>query len=241
MSFLFSKLALAKQGLGLASAALADQSFPILIYHRFHEDRASTPGTITVGAFEQQLDWLTANKYRLVELQQVVDAVSGQGPALEAPTVALAVDNGDASVYTHMYPIIRRRQIPVTLFIYPSAISRSSEALSWGQVSEMVLSGLVDVQFHTVSHPDVRLEEARRNAAAEVAPVDFELTYWRAKIEREFGLKAELLAWPYGFHDPELEECARRSGFAGAFATVDKENPERGSGAVPHICILERH
>ena len=240
MSFFFSKLALAKQKPGLAPAALADQSFPILIYHRFDQERASTSGTITVRALEQQLDWLTANTYRIVELQQVVDAVRGQGPVIEAPAVALAVENGDASFYTHMYPIIRRRQIPVTLFISPSAMSRSTQAISWDQISEMVLSGLVNLVFHTVSHPDVSQQDGRRNTAEDLVSVDFDLSHWRAEMLREFGLKAELLAGPHGFRDPELAECARRSGFAAAFAAADDGDIAHGLGAVPFICILER-
>jgi peptidoglycan/xylan/chitin deacetylase (PgdA/CDA1 family) len=44
--------------------------------------------------------------------------------------VAITVDDGHLSVYTELYPLILKHRPPVTLFIYPSAISNASYALT---------------------------------------------------------------------------------------------------------------
>ena len=36
-----------------------------------------------------------------------------------------------------MFPLIQRLKIPVTLFIYPSAISNADYAMTWAQLAEM--------------------------------------------------------------------------------------------------------
>jgi hypothetical protein len=68
--------------------------------------------------------------------------------------VAITVDDGHRSVYTDLYPRIVRLRQPVTLFIYPSAISNAPYALTWAKLSEMARSGLVDEQSHTYWHPN---------------------------------------------------------------------------------------
>lgn len=55
-----------------------------------------------------------------------------------------------------MFPLLKKYQIPATLFIYPSAISNASYALTWDQLKEMKETGLIDVQSHTFWHPNFR-------------------------------------------------------------------------------------
>jgi hypothetical protein len=52
------------------------------------------------------------------------------------------------------------RHIPVSLFIYPSAISNASYELTWKQLKEMHASGLVDIESHTYWHPDLSMEKS---------------------------------------------------------------------------------
>src|ERR1700704_3718373 len=166
----------------------------VLLYHRFHPTKAETPWTVTNAAFEDQLNWLGRNQYRVIPLRAVVDSLRGLAPAIAPRTVAITVDDGDRSVYTDMFPIILRHRIPVTLFVYPSAISLSADCATWENLAELVGSGLVDVQFHTLSHPDFSHERPRRSPADYRAFVHFELTHGRDWIEKHLGLTVEMLA-----------------------------------------------
>jgi len=160
-------------------------------------------------------------------------------PAIPPRAVAITVDDGHRSVYAKMFPIILRYEVPVTLFVYPIP-SRSPPIPSPGKIlGEMVRSGLVDVQFHTLSHPDFRHEQARRSPADYAAFVHFELTM--AGIDRtRLGVNVEMLAWPYGIYDAELERAAAQAGFTAAFAVKNNSPSESSIFAVPRLSIGSR-
>ncbi|MDD2705386.1 MAG: polysaccharide deacetylase family protein [Acidocella sp.] len=195
-----------------AAPALAGQTVPILTYHRFDPVKQGLT-TVTIAAFEQQLDWLAAHHYTILPLQTVLAWHDSAGPA-----VAITVDDGHESVFTQLYPIILRRHIHVTLFIYPSAISNASYALTWGQLATMLQSGLVDVQSHTYWHPNFRQERAKRSAADYGEFVDTQLSRSKSVLEQRLGIQVTMLAWPYGIYDAQLEDAARRAGYQWGFA-----------------------
>src|SRR5581483_1707996 len=128
---------------GCGSTPQAQSGIPILTYHRFDP---TTPGptTVTTATFLSQLDTLTEQGYSVVPLGDVTDILLGKTEPGGRPMAAITVDDGHRSVYTVLFPIIRQRRIPVTLFIYPSAISNASYALTWDEIREMLASGLVD-------------------------------------------------------------------------------------------------
>ena len=208
----------------------------ILAYHRFDP---TTPGptTVTNGAFERQLEWLVEHHYKFVPLRAVVDGLTGKAPPVVEPAVAITADDGHRSVYTEMFPIIKKRHIPVTLFIYPSAISNASYALTWDQLKEMHNSGLVDVESHTYWHPDFRKERARQSPEEYRAFVDNQLTRSKSVLEDKLGITVDMLAWPYGIVDPELEAAAKRAGYVVAFGFGGGATMPRGDDlfALPRV------
>ncbi|MEA1671973.1 polysaccharide deacetylase family protein [Nitrospirillum sp. BR 11163] len=225
----------------MAPAALGqDAGAPILAYHRF-DPTSPGPTTITTPVFERQLDWLDAHDIKVVPLRSVVDAVrGGQWPA-PGRVAAITVDDGHVSVYTQFYPIILRRHVPVTLFIYPSAISNAAYALTWEQLAEMVRSGLVDVQSHTYWHPDFRKERARRTPDDYRAFVNSQLVRSKATLEQHLGIKVDLLAWPFGIIDADLQAAAERAGYRAAFAYEGGWAAPGGPPyAIPRIPVSDR-
>jgi len=117
----------------------------ILAYHRFGPTLADSM-TVTNPVFQQHIDWLNSHGYRIIPLRTLVEALPKLGDAALGHAVVITVDDGHRTVYTELFPLILKYRFPVTLFIYPSAISNASYALTWEQISEMVASGLVDVQ-----------------------------------------------------------------------------------------------
>jgi peptidoglycan/xylan/chitin deacetylase (PgdA/CDA1 family) len=121
---------------------------PILAYHRFGPAVVDSM-TITTTTFESQLRFLVEHGRPVVSLRSLVEHRLGRGPAPPPGAVVLTADDGHRSVYTEMYALVRRFGVPITLFIYPSAISRADYALTWDQLRELRASGLFDVQSHT--------------------------------------------------------------------------------------------
>lgn len=200
-------------------SAFAAQSpkVAVLAYHRFDPEKAG-PTTVETRVFEAQLVWLAAHQYRVVPLRSLVEALHDPNRTLEARAVVISVDDGHRSVYTEMFPVIRRYHVPVTLFIYPSAISNASYALTWPQLQEMQASGLVDIESHTYWHPNFRKERKRRTPADFRTFVAFQLDHSKEILERKLGTSVTTLAWPYGIYDSELEQAAAQAGYKAAFA-----------------------
>ena len=189
----------------------------ILVYHRFGPTLTDDM-TVTTPVFEGQLRLVQERGYRVIPLRVLVASLGGSPAALPDRAVVLTIDDGHRSVYTDLFPLIQRFRIPVTLFIYPSAISNASYALTWAQLAEMKASGLVDVQSHTFWHPNFNVE--RRRLAPQVYDrfVQDQLRKSKAVLDQRLGGNVDLLAWPFGIYDAELMHSASAAGYVAAFS-----------------------
>src|SRR5262249_2554086 len=114
-----------------AALAQSPGSVAILAYHRF-EPVVRDSMAITPSTFAWQLRYLADHHYRVISLRALVSAMRDGKPLPNA--VVITVDDGHRSVYTDMLPLVREHRIPVTVFLYPSAISNASYAMTWHQV-----------------------------------------------------------------------------------------------------------
>lgn len=194
----------------------APDLLPVLTYHRF-DKLASHSGTIvTTPVFARQMAWLADGHVRVAPLRESL-AVAG-GAKLSGPTVTITADDGWRTVYTEMFPILREHKFQATLFINPPMIGHGGAYLTWAEIDEMVQSGLVDIQAHTLSHPNFNTERARRTPDAYHAFVAHEIAGCRPLLAEHLGHPPDMLAWPFGIHDPALERAAADAGYTAAFA-----------------------
>jgi peptidoglycan/xylan/chitin deacetylase (PgdA/CDA1 family) len=195
----------------------ADVAVPILVYHRFGPVVADSM-TVRTSVFAGQLETLRRQGYTVIPLQVLVAYLRGTGPPPPSRAVVLSVDDGHRSVYSDMLPVLRRCGVPVTLFVYPSAVSNAAYALTWEQLRELQATGLVDIQSHTYWHPNFREEKRRLSPRAYERLVDDQLRRPRAVLEERLGTNVDLLSWPFGIHDDDLRQRAARAGYVGGVA-----------------------
>jgi hypothetical protein len=216
-----------------------DQVFvPILVYHRFSLSRDHTDSTtIDDDVFETQLKYLKTHGYTVISLRSYVSYLYGQAPPPRPLSVVLTADDGHKSVYTDMLPIVQRYGVPVTLFIYPSAISNASYAMTWSQLVELRNTGLFDIQSHTYWHPNFKTEEKRLAPAEYDRFVSTQLTRSKEILESRLHCIVDLLAWPFGIHDDFLATKAKRAGYIAAFALNDKAASATDPMAIPRYMV----
>jgi peptidoglycan/xylan/chitin deacetylase (PgdA/CDA1 family) len=154
--------------------------------------------------------------------------------------VVLAADDAHISVYTTAFALIKKYNVPMTLFAYPSAVSNASYAMTWDQLRELKATGLFDVQSHTYWHPNFKKERERLPAAEFEKLVHRQLTKSREKLEKELGAKVDLLAWPFGIFDPWLMAKAAEAGYTAAF-TIERHpvTPEDLPMALPRFLLAD--
>ena len=90
-------------------------SVPVLCYHRFGPTVPDSM-TVTTKNFTDQMQWLKDNGYTVIPLKTLVDYLKGEGPAPAPKSVVITVDDGHKTVFTEMQPIVKKFNIPVTLF-----------------------------------------------------------------------------------------------------------------------------
>ena len=226
-------------GSASAGGAAGAPSFSILVYHRFGS-AASNEMTIRTSTLRSQLEYLKAHHYPVVPLRDVIAYLRGTGPQPPASAVVITVDDGHKSVETEMLPMVRQFGVPVTLFIYPSAISNASYAMTWADVDGLRATQLFDVQSHTYWHPNFKIERRR------LAPEPFrafsskQLCRARDVLQQRTGTAPDLLAWPFGIYDEEVAGIARDCGYVAAF-TLGRQPVARGANlmALPRYLVTD--
>jgi peptidoglycan/xylan/chitin deacetylase (PgdA/CDA1 family) len=197
----------------------------ILVYHRF-SDSADDSMTVRMSTFEAQLRVLREHGYQIVPLREVVDWLRTPDATLPPKPVVITVDDGHRSVYEKLLPVLLRDRFMVTLFIYPSAISNASYAMTWEQLRALKQTGLVDIQSHTFWHPNFKVERRQRTPADFQQFVRMQLSKSRQRLEAQTGAQVDMLAWPFGIYDDELISLATAEGYTVGL-TLDARKADR--------------
>jgi peptidoglycan/xylan/chitin deacetylase (PgdA/CDA1 family) len=214
-------------------------ALPILVYHRFGPSAADSM-TVRTSQFEAQLKYLKDNGYHVVPLRSVVDCLRKRRADLPDKAVAITVDDGHRTVYTDMLPLIRRYRVPVTAFIYPSAISNASYAMNWEQLRQLIATGLFDVQSHAYWHPNFKVEKRRLSADQYHLLVKTQLERARRVIRERLDVEADMIAWPFGIYDDDLLREAVAQGIVAGF-TIERRAVREGDEpmALPRYLMVD--
>ena len=175
--------------------------------------------TATPEQFREELDYLDGHGYHVIPLAQLADFLKGRAASLPAKAVVITVDDGWACAYTDIFPELRRRKMPWTLFVYPKIVGRGAHALTWAQVAELAAAG-VDVESHTYTHSFLTLKD-NGNVTSDAYPefLHGELVDSRTKIEEETDKPVRFLSYPYGSYDETVIAEAASAGYAAAVTT----------------------
>jgi peptidoglycan/xylan/chitin deacetylase (PgdA/CDA1 family) len=213
---------------------------PILLYHRFGAE-ARDEMTVRTRTFAWQLRYLETRGYRVIRLRDYVRYRLGVAPAPPPRSVVITADDGRRSVYSDMLPLVRAYHVPVTLFVYPSAISNAPYAMTWMQLARLVRTGLFDVESHTDWHPNFRIERRRLSPQQYREFVRSQLLRSKAILEQRLGVRVEMLAWPFGICDAELMRQASQAGYVAAF-TLERRSAGPGDPilALPRELVTDR-
>lgn len=172
--------------------------------------------TVTTPVFASQLKYLRDNGYTVIPLRQLVAYRLGKAPPPPPRSVVITVDDAHQSVYTQMLPLVKQYRIPVTLFVYPSAIANATYAMNWEQLRELRETGLFEIQSHSYWHPNFKKEKKCLTPEKYEKLVEMQLTKAKEKLESTLGIHVDMLAWPFGIYDNELIRKALAAGYVAA-------------------------
>ena len=218
-------------------ALTQEVNVPILLYHRFGP--AVVDGmTIKTSVFEEHLKYLKANGYTVIPLRTLVNYYLKKGPAPAPKSVVIVEDDAHKSVYSDMFPLVKKYNVPVTIFVYPSAISNAKYAMTWDQLRTLKKNGF-DIQGHTFWHPNFKQDKKKMTPAEYEKSVTIQLKKSKERIEKELGGTVDLLAWPFGIFDDYLLKRAAEIGYKATFTIqAHHANPRDNVMKLPRYLLI---
>ena len=203
-----------------------DQNAQVVVfgYHRFVNNVRRPDTEITPAAFEAQMEELKNKNISVIPMQDFLAWRRGE-KAIPSKSAIITFDDGWKSQYDVAWPILKKFNYPVTLFIYTEGIRpgrySGGESMGWEHLAEMRDAG-VDIQGHTVTHSDLR-KPYDKVAKKKLSPEEYEA--WlqnevggsKQTIEQKLGVKVNCLAVPYGFHNDHVREVTMKAGYEALF------------------------
>lgn len=208
------------------------------MYHALAEGRS--PISLAPAMFDWQMRWLYANQYRVLSLNEVVEALQNQ-TTLPERAVVITFDDGFESIYTHAFPTLSAYGFPATVFLVsdfcggyndwpgqPAFIPRYP-LLNWPQIREMSQHG-IEFGAHTRRHP--RLD---RLPSAQLLD---EIEMGKRMIEDRLGQGIHFFAYPYGCYNHHTKALVSQL-YTGACSTqLGMVDLQSDRFALPRIEVL---
>jgi peptidoglycan/xylan/chitin deacetylase (PgdA/CDA1 family) len=191
----------------------------VLVYHSISAPAEPRPGDIDISPerFEQQLKWLS--RWRgVVPLTQTLTRAGSRGP------VAITFDDGYRDNLTVALPLLEKFELPMTLFVVAGFVDDDGY-LSEEELREMARHPLVTIGSHGLWHRNFNLlatDEAQ-----------FELKESKQRLEEIIAGKVDLLAWPYGECNPDLERLSGACGYRASWSVWKGTNSAHSRWRVP--------
>lgn len=215
-------------------------SFVVLCYHDISVDYARDAFSVRKKEFVEQLDFLKAN-YNIVSLQDILDASKGK-KTLPPKAVLVTVDDGLASFYENVFPLLKEYKIKAVFAIVGKWTEdgaapdygfkdHNPKMASWKQIKEMMDSGWVDIVSHTYNLHQPEIINPQGNQAGMAGflkyntatktyqsdsdfmnHVQADLKKNNELIKKHLGKDNSIVVWPYGVFNGLSSKAAKNVG-----------------------------
>ena len=193
--------------IGTVQAANIKNSATVFMYHKFGVSKYPST-SVTIDQFESHISEFIKEKYNILPLEYIVDTILNDG-TLPENTLGISIDDADKSFFEIGWPLFKKHNIPVTLFVTTGTIANNNKSyLNWDQIRKLKAEGVsIGAHSHTHAHmPDISLEEVKK-----------EIEISNKIFLKELGEVPNLFAYPYGETSKEIMDLIKDYKFKVAF------------------------
>lgn len=203
-------------------------SLPILMYHDILKNPAKQqPYVISPAKLEQDLIYLKENGYQTVVVEDLVAFVEHNVPLPEKP-ILITFDDGYFNNVYYAEPLLQKYEMRAVIFVVGAfcerAVAEGEENpnysyIQWDRLSQMVKSGVWDVQSHSWNMHKVsgkRMGVQRNSGQTQQQYHDALYTDFSQiteKLTEVLGTPPLAFAYPYGAMDDEAEVVLKDLGY----------------------------
>lgn len=189
----------------LAFASPAAAQFRVLLYH------AHPNFGFSEELFVQHMDFLKANDYHTVTLDQFLDWKENNRPMPIRPLV-LTFDDNYIRMYEIVWPVLGARDFTGVNFAHTDyvGVGGANDHCDWDEIREMEPTGVVLTESHTRKHQNLP-------TLTEAVARD-EIFNSKQAIEANIpGKTCRYLAYPYGAYNASVIALTQEAGYTAAF------------------------
>lgn len=248
---------------------ISSQHFLILNYHNIVDDRVNLQKqnppdqqAVSQKNFAAHLAWLKSHNYRVISVQDLVDAGAGRRE-LPDKAVMLTFDDGYESFYTYAFPLLKKYRYPATLAVVgiwmeDQQVENKPQIplMTWPQVREVANSGLVEIASHSYDLHHGISSNPQGNEQSAVTSRLYDKEYdeyekdeaYRKRIFEQVGKSADfifqnlgthprVMVWPYGEYNALAIDAAKMAGLNITMGLEDGYNTLANLSALRRLII----
>ncbi|MBS4175116.1 polysaccharide deacetylase family protein [Bacillus sp. FJAT-49736] len=200
----------------LPKQAFAASQVPILVYHSIDEytGHGSKELYVTPQNFEKQITFLRDHGYTLLTFERWKDMHRYSKP------IFITLDDGyknNLNAFKTFQKLKTEQFRPTATFFVISDFIGRSNRLSKSDLKMLADTGIVSVQSHTATHPDL----------TKVSDYHDELAGSKEKIEGITGKEVIALSYPYGSYNVKVIEETKKY-YKFGITTIPEKYSEKG-------------
>lgn len=190
---------------------------PIVMYHSVNPNAvAENRLAVSVNAFERQMRFLKTHHYNVLPLNFLATLIKDK-KKIPPKAIAITFDDGYRDIYTYAFPILKKYNLPATIFIIVNEIGRpQADRLDWGELKEMQDSGIITVASHAQGpEPLINIKSDEE--------IKYQMFESKKILEQNLGRKVEAFSYPEGRFNDRIRQMVIDAGYKLAVTT----NPGR--------------
>lgn len=204
----------------------------VIMYHRFGDSRYPSTN-ITKEQFQKHINELIKPKYNVISVEKALKAISEE-KLVKDRSIVITIDDAYSSVYNYAWPILKKHNLPFTLFVSTDVIDNKIPGyMSWEEIRTLRDNG-VTIGSQTKSHHHMyKLNKSE---------IINELSMSNKRFVDEIGSKPKFLAYPYGEYNLEVLEQVKLHGFLAAFGqNSGVAHKSQGIYELPRFAMNEQY
>jgi len=193
---------------------------PVLMYHDIRM-QVSNDFDVSTEDFEKQLDWLAANDYKTLSLDEYIDCALNK-KKFPKKSVLITFDDGYSGIYKYAVPELRKRNMHAVFFVIrdllgtelpPDEHTAKYDYITREQVKTLSQDPLFSIGSHTNTH----------SMPHQLSLLQLANEYFESKksIEDLTGKPCKAFAFPVGYYDKDLLRLVKKADYVLAFSVSD--------------------
>ncbi len=186
---------------------------PILMYHSVNPDAAPENRlAVSVKAFQRQMHFLKSQRYNVLTLENLASLIKDK-KKIPPRTLAITFDDGYKDNYIYAYPILKKYNLPATMFIIINEVGRKqNDRLTWDEIIRMQDSGIINFGSHCLGPEPLTNIKSRDELKREIFDS-------KRILEEKLGREIIAFSYPEGRFNEQIKRLVMEAGYKLAVVT----------------------